>query len=107
MTSIGNNARVRQKVILVQRDPGDYLLLRLLFAWGILFLLAASTALTRSSSLAFQAASLLLYLGLVLRNVYRSLNPIRTPLLQNPLTQLGVDFEGVIFPSQDGWMLSG
>jgi hypothetical protein len=107
MTSIGNNAWVRPEVVPVQRDPGDYLLLWLLFAWGILFLLAVSTAPTRSSSLAFQATSLLLYFGLVLRNVYRSLYPIRTPLLQNPLTQLGVDFEGVIFPSQDGWMLSG
>ena len=107
MTSIRNNARVRPEVLPAQKIPGDYLLLRLLFAWGVLFLLAASIALTRLSALAFLAASLLLYLGLVLRNVYRSLNPIRTPILQNPLTQLGVDFEGVIFPSRDGWMLSG
>jgi pimeloyl-ACP methyl ester carboxylesterase len=78
-----------------------------LFVWGILFLLAASTALTPLSLLAFLAAGLLLYLGLVLRNVYRSINPVRTPILQNPFTQLGVEFEDVVFPSRDGWMLSG
>jgi hypothetical protein len=99
MTPIGNNTRVRPDGVPVQRSPGDYLLLRLLFAWGILFLLAVSTTLNRSSSLAFLAASLPLYLVLVLHNVYRSLNPIRTPILQNPLTQLGVDIKGVIFPA--------
>lgn len=91
----------------VKRGPRYSLIILLLIIWGILFLLAASTALTRLSPLAFLAAGLLLYFGLVLRNVYRSLNPIRTPILQNPLTQLGVEYEDAIFPSRDGWMLSG
>jgi pimeloyl-ACP methyl ester carboxylesterase len=94
-------------VVPVKRGPRYYLFLLLLFVWGISFLLAASTALARLSLLAFLAAGLLLYLGLVLRNVYRSINPVRTPILQNPFTQLGVDFEDVVFPSRDGWMLSG
>ena len=91
----------------VKRGPRYSLIILLLIIWGILFLLTASTALTQLSPLAFLAAGALLYFGLVLRNVYRSLNPVRTPILQNPLTQLGVEYEDVIFPSRDGWMLSG
>ena len=84
-----------------------YLFLLFLGVWGIAFLLTASTALTRLSPLAFIAAGLLLYLGLVLRNVYRALNPVRTPVLSNPLSQIGVRYEDVIFSSRDGWPLSG
>jgi pimeloyl-ACP methyl ester carboxylesterase len=84
-----------------------YLLVLILIAWGVGFLLTASIALTQLSPLAFLGAGLLLYLGLVLRNVYRSLNPMRTPVLSNPLNQIGVKYQDVVFPSQDGWPLSG
>jgi len=84
-----------------------YLLLLILVAWGIAFLLTASAALTRLSLLAFFGAGLLLYFGLVLRNVYRALNPVRTPVLSNPLKQIGVEFEDIVFSSRDGWLLSG
>ena len=63
MISIGNNAKVRPEVVPVQRGPGDYLLLWLLFAWGILFLFSASTAPTQLSSPRFLAAVVLLYFG--------------------------------------------
>jgi fermentation-respiration switch protein FrsA (DUF1100 family) len=91
----------------VKRSPRYYLFRLFLIAWGILFLLAASSALTQLSLLAFLAAGLLFYFGSTLRNVYRSLNPVRTPILKDPLTQLGVKFENVVFPSRDGWKLSG
>jgi len=84
-----------------------YLLILILIAWGIIFLLTVSTALTRLSPLAFLGTGILLYFGLILRNVYRSLNPVRTPVLSNPMTQMGVDYEDVIFNSRDGWPLSG
>ena len=84
-----------------------YLLLLLLLAWGISFLLTASTALTKLSLLAFLGAGILLYFGFVLRNVYRILNPLRTPVLSNPLSQIGIEYEDVVFPSRDGWLLSG
>ena len=84
-----------------------YLLLLVMVVWGILFLLAASAALTSLSPLAFLGAGLLLYFGIVLRNIYRTLNPVRTPVLSNPLSQIGVKYEDVVFPSQDGWPLSG
>lgn len=84
-----------------------YLLLLILIAWGVAFLLTASIALTQLSPLAFLGAGLLLYFGLVLRNVYRSLKPLRTPVLANPLSQIGVKYQDVVFPSRDGWPLSG
>ena len=84
-----------------------YLLLLILVAWGIAFLLTASSALTRLSLLTFFGAGLLLYFGLVLRNVYRALNPVRTPVLSNPLKQIGAEFEDIVFSSRDGWLLSG
>jgi pimeloyl-ACP methyl ester carboxylesterase len=84
-----------------------YLLVLALVAWGIIFLLTASAALTRLSPLAFLGTAILLYIGLILRNVYRSLNPVRTPVLSNPLSQIGVDYEDVVFSSRDGWPLSG
>jgi fermentation-respiration switch protein FrsA (DUF1100 family) len=83
-----------------------YLLVLVLATWGLLFLWTASTAITRLSPLAILGAAVLLYLGLVLRNVYRTLNPVRTPILSNPLTQIGVDYEDVVFTSRDGWPLS-
>ena len=107
MPTISDNTRHGLEVGRGQRGPRYYLLLLLMVTWGILFLLATSAALTRLSFLAFLAAGVLLYLGLVLRNVYRSLNPVRSPILQNPLTQYDIDFEDVVFPSRDGWMLSG
>ncbi len=88
------------------RGPRYYIFLLLLLTWGIFFLLTSSAVLTRLSFLGFLAAGVLLYLGLVLRNVYRSLNPVRTPILQNPSSQHDIDFEDVVFPSRDGWMLS-
>lgn len=91
----------------ISRSLRYYLFLLVLFAWGILFLLIVSAALTQLSLLAFLAAGLLFYFGSALRNVYRSLNPVRTPILKDPLTQLGVKFENVVFPSRDGWNLSG
>lgn len=84
-----------------------YLLILVLIAWGIIFLLTASIALTRLSPLAFLGTAILLYIGLILRNVYRSLNPVRTPVLSYPLTRIGVDYEDVVFSSRDGWLLSG
>ncbi len=84
-----------------------FLLLLLLVVWGIAFLLTASLALTKLSPLAFFGAGILLYFGLVLRNVYRALNPMRTPVLSNPLCQIGVKYDDVVFTSQDGWPLSG
>lgn len=91
----------------VKRGPRYYLFRLFLIAWGILFLLTASSALTQLSLLAFLAAGLLFYFGSALRNVYRSLNPVRAPILKDPLTQLGVKFHDVVFPSRDGWILSG
>ena len=84
-----------------------YFFLVLLGTWGVVFLLTASTALTRLSPWAFLICAILLYLGLVLRNVYRTLNPVRTPVLSNPSSQLGVEYEDIVFPSRDGWPLSG
>ena len=37
----------------------------------------------------------------------RSLNPTRSPILQDPLKQIHIDYEEFVFPSRDGWMLSG
>jgi len=84
-----------------------YLFLLFLVIWGIAFLLAASTALTKLYLPAFLGTGILLYIGFVLRNVYRTLNPMRTPVLSNPLSQLGVEYEDIVFPSRDGWPLSG
>jgi len=84
-----------------------YLLILVLIAWGIIFLLTISTALTRLSPLAILGTGILLYFGLILRNVYRSLNPVRTPVFSNPFTQMGADYEDVVFNSRDGWPLSG
>ena len=102
-----DNARLGLDVGPVKRGSRYYLFLLLLITWGILFLLAASSVLTQLSLLAFLAAGFLLTFGLALRKVYRSLNPVRTPILQDPLTQLGVNFKNVVFPSRDGWDLSG
>lgn len=107
MPTFSDNTRHGLEVGRGHRGLRYYLFLLLLLTWGILFLLTSSAALTRLSFLAFLVAGVLLYLGLVLRNVYRSLNPVRTPILQNPLTQHDIDFEDVVFPSRDGWMLSG
>jgi pimeloyl-ACP methyl ester carboxylesterase len=84
-----------------------YLLVVILLVWGVAFLLTASTALTRLTPLAFLGVGILLYFGFVLRNVYRTLNPMRTPVLSNPLSQIGVDYEDIVFHSRDGWPLSG
>lgn len=84
-----------------------YLFLLFLVIWGIAFLLAASTALTKLSLPAFLGAGILLYFGFVLRNVYRALNPMRTPVLSNPLSQIGVEYQDVVFNSRDGYPLSG
>jgi len=84
-----------------------YLLLLLLVLWGFTFLLTASNALTKFSPLAFLGIGILLYFGFILRNVYRTLNPIRTPVLSNPLSLIGVDYDDVVFSTHDGWMLSG
>ncbi len=107
MTSIGNNAKVRPEVVPVQRGLGDYLLLWLLFAWGILFLLAVSTAPTQQSSPTFFAAVMLLYFGLDICNVYRSLNPMYTPILSTHSNQNSVAFEDAVFSSRNGCMFSG
>ena len=104
-----NANSVSSKTMPVQgrRSWRYYLLLLILVAWGIAFLITASTALTRLSLLAFLGSGLLLYFGLVLRNVYRALNPVRTPVLSNPLKQIGAEYEDIVFPSRDGWLLSG
>ena len=91
----------------VRKGLRYYLLVLILIAWGIAFLLTASIALTRLSPVAFLGAAILLYFGLVLRNVYRALNPVRTPVLSNPLTQIEAGYEDVVFTSRDGWPLSG
>lgn len=102
-----DNAKFQLNVGPVKRGPRYYLFILFLIAWGILFLLAASTALTRLSPAALLAAGLLLYYFYALLNVGRSLSPVRSPILKNPLTQLGLKSEDVVFPSRDGWMLSG
>ena len=91
MPTSTEHARIGINVVPVKRGPRYYLFILFLITWGILFLLAASTALTRLPPLGFLAAGLLLYYFYTLGNVHRSLNPVRTPILKNPLTQLGVD----------------
>jgi pimeloyl-ACP methyl ester carboxylesterase len=90
-----------------RRGVRYYLLVLGMVAWAIIFLLTASEAVTRLSPLAFLGGGVLLYVGLVLVRVYRIVNPIRTPVLSDPGTNMGMDFEDVVFSSRDGWPLSG
>jgi pimeloyl-ACP methyl ester carboxylesterase len=105
--SLKNKTDIHAEKEPVKRSLRYYLFLLLLFAWGITFLIAASSALTTLSLPAVLASGLLLYLGFVMRNVYRSLNPIRSMVHFDPLKELGLDFKDVTFPSLDGWLLSG
>jgi fermentation-respiration switch protein FrsA (DUF1100 family) len=107
MAAFKDNGKVGEKSGPVQRGGRYYLLLLVLILWGTLFLFSATVALNKLSLIAFLAAGLLLYSGLVLRNVYRSLNPIRSPLLQNPLDEMGINHDDIVFQSCDGLMLSG
>lgn len=107
MMTLRDNSGFRDEARPIKRGIRYYLFLLLLLAWGILFLLAASSALTSLSIPAVLASGLLLYLGFVMRNVYRSLNPVRTIVHFDPLKELGLDFKDVSFPSRDGVMLSG
>lgn len=93
MATFKDNGKVGEKAGPIQRGARYYLLLLVLILWGSLFLFSASVAIAKLSLIAFLAAGLLLYLGLVLRNVYRSLNPIRSPVLQNPLNELGIKYD--------------
>jgi pimeloyl-ACP methyl ester carboxylesterase len=107
MMTLKDKSDFRSEARPVKRGLRYYLFMLLLLAWGIFFLLAASSALTSLSLLAVLASGLLLYLGFVMRNVYRSLNPVRSIVHFDPLKELGLDFKDVSFPSRDGVMLSG
>ncbi|UCD97463.1 MAG: alpha/beta fold hydrolase [Chloroflexota bacterium] len=107
MKTTTSNVKIQRGIPRVRKGVRYILLLCLMLVWGIFFLLSAATALNQRSFPALLATIVLIYFGFILLNVYRALNPVRSPFLTNPTNQLKRLPEEVVFESRDGSMLSG